>query len=123
MHWYYLLIILDTQCKLVLSLRLIRAGLPPPDGLLLIYPCLTLDETNCSPSYYHALEDPILHYNILKMCQRSYVGQDFDPSFDPFLSPLKACDELMKELPPVRIVTGSDDPLHDDSWRLVARLR
>jgi len=108
---------------LALTLRLIKCGLKPPSGCFLTYPALLLDDSNCSPSYYNSLEDPVLHYSILKLCLNAYVPKEYDPLTDPFVSPLVATDEFLAKLPPIRIVTGSEDPLHDDNWRFIYRLR
>jgi len=108
---------------LALTLRLIQAGQKLPHGCFLTYPALFLDEKNCSPSHYNALDDPVIHYNILKLCLGSYVTKDFDALKDPFISPLVASEELLERLPPIRIVTGSEDPLHDDNWRFLYRLK
>jgi len=102
---------------------LIQAGQKLPHGCFLTYPALFLDEKNCSPSHYNALDDPVIHYNILKLCLGSYVTKDFDALKDPFISPLVASEELLERLPPIRIVTGSEDPLHDDNWRFLYRLK
>jgi len=105
-----------------LMLRLIRAGLNPPHGCLLIYPCLSVDAYSHSPSYFGSIDDPLLPYSILKLVAKAYVKEGFKNMEDPFISPMIASDELMQHMPPVRIVTGSNDPLHDDSWRLLAKL-
>jgi len=41
---------------------------------------------------------------------------------DPIVSPIKASDELLLQLPKVKIITGDKDPLHDDVWRFANRL-
>jgi len=106
-----------------LTLRIIKAGLPPPQGLLMVYPCLLLDLKHASPSSFQALDDPMLHISLLKLCIKSYVGKEFKGREDPFISPVVASDELLEKLPPVRIITGSEDPMQDDNWRLVEKLR
>jgi len=51
------------------------------------------------------------------------VTKEFDAKLDPYLSPLVASDEFLVKLPPIRILTGSNDPVYDDSWRFMDRLR
>ena len=109
--------------NLALTLRIIKAGLEPPKGVLMVYPCLLLDLKYASPSSFQALDDPMLHISLLKLCISSYVGKEFKGLEDPFISPVVANDELLAKLPPVRIITGSEDPMQDDNWRLVAKLR
>jgi len=60
---------------------------------------------------------------LLKLCVKAYVGNEFKNLEDPFISPLAGSNELLEKLPSIRIVVGSKDPFHDDSWRLLAKLR
>ena len=108
---------------LALQFRMMRAGIPLPKGCLLIYPALQVDENSCSPSGFASLDDPVLPTAILKECARAYLGNEFKNLDDPCISPLNACDEFLKGLPPIRMVVGSKDPLHDDSWRFLAKMR
>jgi len=107
---------------IAVTLRIIKAGLKPPQGLLMVYPCLQLDLNYASPSSFQALDDPMLHISLLKLCIKSYVG-DMKGLEDPFISPVFASDEILEKMPPVRIITGSEDPMQDDNWRLLHRLR
>ena len=93
-------------------LRLVRAGLKPPQGCLLIYPALYVDANSFSPSYYESLDDPMLPYPILKLVVKAYVDEGFKNLEDPFISPVLASDELVEK-----------DPLHDDTWRFLAKLK
>ena len=102
-------------------IRCIESGIRIPDGVLLAYPCLTLRNDGFSPSYLLALDDLILHHTFLKLCSEMYVGE-WDRR-DKYLSPLEVEEEVMSQFPPVRIVIGTEDPLHDDCWRLVERLQ
>ena len=105
-------------------MRLIRAGLQPPHGCLLLYPALVIDSGATSPSSFASLDENILPTSLLRLCVKAYVGDgEFKTLEDPFISPLVASDELLEKLPPVRMVVGSKDPLHDDSFRFLARLK
>jgi len=106
-----------------LTLRLIKAGLRPPHGCLLVYPCLSIDGLSSSPSYFYSLDNTMLPYTLLKMIAKSYVDPEFKNLEDPFISPLAASDELLEKMPPVRIVSGDADIFSDDCWRLVAKLK
>ena len=107
---------------IALTLRLIRAGLRAPDGCFLIYPCLEIDKDLISPSFIHAVDDTILPSKLLTMFNNAYVPEDAEPARDPFLSPGRACDDLLKKLPPIRLILGDLDPLHDQSWEFMRRL-
>lgn len=108
---------------LAVALRAIERGIKPPDGLLLIYPCLSTDSTRPTPSHLFSLEDLVLSHGIMRLSRESYVPADSHPATDPLLSPLYASDALLAQLPPIRILIGSNDPLVDDSWRFYERLQ
>jgi hormone-sensitive lipase len=53
----------------------------------------------------------------------SYIKDaELKPLEDPLICPLKASDELLSEFPPSYIITGDNDPLHDDSLRMAQKL-
>jgi hormone-sensitive lipase len=106
-----------------LALRTIREGIRVPDGCLMSYPALNLYPEKFVPSYFVAIDDVILPYNVLKLCIKAYIPEDFKPEWDPFLSPIMASDELLSKMPPIRILSGTNDPLHDDIWKLLQRLQ
>jgi len=56
---------------LALSLRLIRAGLQPPHGCLLMYPALIVDTKVSSPSYFASLDDSLLPTALLKFAVKA----------------------------------------------------
>jgi len=108
---------------LALTLRCIRAGVKVPDGCLLIYPCLSVSGESASPSYLQAIGDHMLPASLLKLVASAYVAEGFKNMEDPFISPMVASDELLQRMPPVRIIAGSKDPLYDDNWRLIHKMR
>ncbi|EAR83697.2 hypothetical protein TTHERM_00827140 (macronuclear) [Tetrahymena thermophila SB210] len=95
-----------------------------PDGIVPIYPALSLNLKKFTPSYLISLDDQILPHMFLKMCLQAYVNKDdgFDASTDPFLSPTCVSDEIIKKFPPVRLQIGNKDPLHDESYRFLHKL-
>lgn len=100
----------------------IKAGIRVPDGCYMFYPALNLHNVKYTPSYFLAIDDPILPYNCLMLCLDSYVSSSSRPETDPFLSPIAVSDEILKHFPPCRIATGTNDPLHDDTWRYLIKL-
>lgn len=82
---------------------------------------LRVTEKFFSPSLLLCLKDIILPYHLLKYCLNSY-RQDYEKEDDPFINPIFADDILLKFLPPIRIISGSSDPLRDDSVRFLKRL-
>ncbi|EGR32534.1 hypothetical protein IMG5_079040, partial [Ichthyophthirius multifiliis] len=107
-----------------LTLRCIKSGVRYPDGLLLCYPALNLNMKTFTPSILWALDDQIIPHTFLQICLDSYIPEHLNVNLqkDPFASPINASYELLKQFPPVRIMVGSKDPLHDDCWRFLKRL-
>ena len=77
---------------------------------------LNLSFTDFTPSTLLALDDPILPFPFLKMCLESYVGKNVDIAQHPYLSPLKASDDILRQFPPTRIMVASNDPIRDGSF-------
>jgi len=102
--------------------RAIKLGYRVPDGLVLAYPALSVDDKCFSPSLLLSIDDQIVPYSLLKFCADSYIPPDSKPDSNPYLSPVCASDEILSQLPPVRIVIGTRDPLHDESWRFMHKL-
>jgi hormone-sensitive lipase len=76
-----------------------------------------------SLSYLNAVTDPILSYNLLMFCINAYKGKSDDEIIkNPFFSPLFMSENVLKELPPIRIFGGTSDPLRDDSFYFMEKL-
>ena len=103
-------------------MRAIKEGVRVPDGCFLAYPALSLHPKTYSPSYLVAIDDQLLPYSVLKLCIQAYVPEIYKAEMDPFISPVFAPDEILLKMPPVRLVTGTRDPLHDDNWRMLHRM-
>ncbi len=104
-------------------LRAIQAGTRVPDGLVLPYPPLNMDPDHYTPSFTLSLDDMVMNYTFLKSCQAAYVQNSaLDPKNDPFLSPVSAPLDLLRQFPPTRILVGTLDPLMDDCLRFAERL-
>ena len=104
-------------------LRAIQAGIRVPDGLVLPYPPLNMDPDHYTPSFTLSLDDMVMNYTFLKSCQAAYVQSSaLDPRNDPFLSPVSASLDLLRQFPPTRILVGTLDPLMDDCLRFAERL-
>ncbi|CAD8106727.1 unnamed protein product [Paramecium sonneborni] len=106
-----------------LTVQIIKSGARIPDGILMAYPALLLDIKQFTPSLLISLNDPLLHHTVLKLCISSYVPEQFNAISDPLLSPSHASDEILSRFPSTRIVLGTNDPLHDESFRLANKLQ
>ena len=104
------------------TLRCIQTGEKVPSGLLLSYPCVSMDTQQFSPSLSLCLEDPLVPYSFLKLCSESYTRPGDNPKADPYLSPILIPPSDLSQFPPVRIMVGTLDPLLDHSLKLADKL-
>jgi hormone-sensitive lipase len=84
-----------------------------PNLVILAYPAVKMNIIPLSLSYLNSLYDPLLDYNLLSFCLKSYLG-DYKNDKNPFLSPLYMKTEIIKYLPKLKIYGGTGDPLRDD---------
>ena len=91
------------------------------DFLFPLYPCSNASRKNMSLSLASSLEDYKITIKGLKEINESYRGY-YPNELDPFINPRDAPDILIKQMPKTRFMTGSHDPLRDDSVRLIYKL-
>lgn len=101
---------------------LIKLQHPVPKGIVLVYPALSLNFNGYSPSLLSSLDDMLLPHTFLKMCLSCYVPEEVRAELDPFASPVRLSDNLLRKYPPCRMFVGNRDPMHDDCCRLTERL-
>ena len=106
---------------LALAYKIIKSGLKPPAGLVLAYPALKLDKNQYSPSLLLSLEDLLLPHTFLKLCLKTYL-QGKENVNDPTISPIFIENHILQKFPPVRIIVGTEDPLHDECFRFAEKL-
>ena len=101
--------------NLILSLIyiLLIRGIKLPNMIILAYPAVKMNIIPLSLSYLNSLYDPLLDYNLLSFCLKSYLGENND-GYNPFLSPLYMDNKIIKYLPKIKIYGGTGDPLRDD---------
>jgi acetyl esterase len=103
------------------TLRCILTDIQKPDALFLAYPMLSFKST-LTPSRFLFMMDPVLPMNLPVQAKAVYLPSHCDSDLDPFISPLAASPQLLAQFPPVSIMTGSFDPLLDDSVDFVHKL-
>ena len=74
-----------------------------------------------SLSLASSFEDYRITIKGLREINESYRGY-YPNELDPFINPRDAPDILLKHMPRTRFMTGSHDPLRDDSVRLIYKL-
>lgn len=93
-------------------------GLPPPRGLVPIYPAT--DMTRGFPSHRELGEDYFLTTEVLDWFLERFLRSP-EQMRDPRVSPLFATD--LARLPPTHLVTAGFDPLRDEGEAMATRLR
>jgi hormone-sensitive lipase len=110
-----------------LCLKSTLENVKKPNGLVLMFPALTL-HLSSSPSRFLHQHDPVLPRGIVELALNSYYPshgsshQYRDNIHDPLVAPGVADDALLSKLPHVSIVVGDLDPLLDDSIDFYTRL-
>ena len=92
-----------------------------PDFLFPLYPCSNASRKNMSLSLASSFEDYKITIKGLREINESYRGY-YPNELDPFINPRDAPEILVKQMPKIRFMTGSHDPLRDDSIRLIYKL-
>ena len=109
-----------------LILRCIAEGVPLPDGLLLAYPALNLNNSP-SPSRAMHLQDPLVPIKLLQRLAAAYIGPASygkpEGNNTAYIHPLLAADAALALFPPTYILSGGADPLLDDAIDLNTRMR
>jgi len=105
-----------------ITLLSIKSGRRIPDGLFLPYPALNLRMDVYSPSLIEAITDEIVPFSFLTLCLTAYNEDQERTKTDPLISPIVMSDEILKLFPPIRMAVGTNDPVHDECWRMLHRL-
>ncbi len=92
-----------------------------PDILLPIYPCCHTGIRNMNLTLASSFEDLMLHIKALNYINGVYRGY-YPNELDPFLNPAEVSENILKKLPPSIFMTGTHDPLRDDSIRLIRKI-
>lgn len=107
---------------LALCYKCMEKSVRLPQGLILAYPAVNLNKSQFTPSLIYTLDDLLIPHTFLKLCLESYIQHPvLDPARNPFLSPLVATEDIVRLLPPLRMLVGSKDPLHDDVLRMAEK--
>ena len=68
-----------------------------------------------------SFETSILTIKELNFINEVYRGY-YPNELDPFLNPVEISENILKKLPPMRFMTGTHDPLRDDTIRLLRKI-
>ena len=113
-------------CALTYLLILNKVKLPKV--IFMFYPALKIDINTIVPSYLNSFDDIILEYHLLKYCIDAYTGKLTDngkvvtDTRNKFLSPIFMDDNVLKNMPTIRIFGASCDVLRDDIFYFMDKL-
>ena len=92
-----------------------------PDYLIPLYPASHTGIKNMSLSLASSFEDFMLNIKSLLSINKSY--REYYPNdLDPFLNPSEVTEEILKHLPKTTFFTATNDPLRDDTIRLIRKM-
>ena len=96
----------------VTNMCLLR-GFRVPDGIVPIYPALTLEITRFFPSTLMTADDEVISSGFLAFCMACISRKGGDPTKNPLMSPMTAPDCMIRCLPPTQFVVCEIDGLRD----------
>jgi hormone-sensitive lipase len=103
------------------TLRAISLGYRIPDGLMLIYPAMSMEIRYPSKSLFLSLENVILSHNLFFVIRDSYITPESSVQ-DYLISPVFAPYELLEKFPRSEIMITLEDPLASDTIRFAEKL-
>ena len=106
----------------VTALAIIK-GWKVPDGLNLIYPAIALSRSLFSPSQILWLDDVYLSATFLSLWVEFYISEEFGMKKNCILSPAFLPDKILERFPPWRFSCAGQDPLRDDAFKFIIRLK
>jgi hormone-sensitive lipase len=92
-----------------------------PDYLLPLYPACHTGIKNMTLSLASSFEDFMLNIKSLLSINKDYRGY-YPNDLDPFLNPLEVTEEILKHLPKTTFICATNDPLRDDTVRLIRKI-
>lgn len=105
--------------------------MPAPHGVFAAYPACDLRK-EFSPSKLFAFTDPLLNPSMLILCLNEYLNGKLEDSMNPLASPVFLTEEFVggevgdksfpKKWPKTIIQVGAEDPLYDDSIKMMERM-
>ena len=92
-----------------------------PDYLLPLYPACHTGIKNMSLSLASSFEDFMLNIKSLLYINKAY--REYYPNdLDPFLNPSEVTEDILKLLPKTTFLCATNDPLRDDTIRLIRKI-
>ena len=93
-----------------------------PDFLLLSYPALLVDLNRFMPGSLLSIDEELLSVPLLKFALACYLRDGGNGRISPILSPLVACDELLRRHPPIEMFIPEVDCLRDQALFFLHRI-
>jgi len=97
-------------------------GFRVPDGIFAHYPAFQMDPLGFVPSLLLSLDEELLNQGFLLFAVACFIRKGGDPSKSCTLSPLNACDAMLKRMPPCKFMVAENDCLRDQSFKMALRI-
>ena len=104
----------------VAILALLR-GFRVPDAILSSYPVCMINRNRFFPSVLFSMDEEVLSQTFMQFALTCFLRKGGNPD-NPVLSPSAACDEILRGLPHIEMVTAEADSLRDNSIYMLYRL-
>ena len=105
----------------VTNLCLLR-GFRPPDGLIPIYPVLSMDLATFFPSTLMMADDELISTGFVTFACACVIRKGGDPATNPLMSPYVSPDALIKLLPPTQFYVCEIDGLRDQTYGMAIKM-
>lgn len=103
--------------------HLIKSNMKPPDGLILIYPCTRIYLRDMLPSHLLSLSDSMIDSPFLSQLMNITLNIDSyysgELKFTDIYNFLLTDSYIVRKFPKTFILVGSNDPIRDESYRLM----
>lgn len=106
----------------MVNMLAILRGFKEPVGLLVNYPLFCLDFKRFFPSVLIAIDEDILSHHVLLLAFATAMRSGGNADINPLLSPIYACDELLRRMPRIVIFAAEVDSLRDHSFAFCQRV-
>ena len=88
-------------------------GFRLPDGIVPIYPALTMNIFRFFPSTLMMADDEVISVGFVAFCMACITRKGGNFKTNPLMSPIEAPDHMIKMLPPTQFVVCEIDGLRD----------
>lgn len=97
-------------------------GFRLPDGLLTLYPVLSLNMNSFFPSNLMMSDDEVISTGFLIFCSSCVLRKGGNGDVNPVMSPIIAPDCMLRRIPPTHFLVCEIDGLRDQVYAMAIRM-